>query len=108
MVRRLPFGLFSKARSDARAGRTETVDSYENKPLSRARAGSRVTIDSFQCGRAVACRLISMGLARGDSIEVVTNDSPGAVTVGKNGSRLVIGRGLAGKIIVSGLKKRKV
>jgi len=45
-------------------------------------------------------RLVSMGLLEGTPIEVVKNRRHGPVIVSVKGSRLVLGRGMANKILV--------
>ena len=69
-------------------------------PLSLVRAGSRVRLVSVQAGRGLAKRLADMGFVPGDEIQVVSNGVPGPLVVLVKGSRLVLGRGMAEKILV--------
>lgn len=69
--------------------------------LENARKGERVVIKSFSGGAASRLRLLSMGLRIGDEIEVITNVSHGQLVVAVDYKRLVLGRGLAGKIQVA-------
>jgi Fur family ferric uptake transcriptional regulator len=45
-------------------------------------------------------RLATMGLRSGDEVEVITNRGEGQVVVAVNATRLALGRGIAGKILV--------
>ncbi|MDP2898756.1 MAG: FeoA family protein [bacterium] len=69
-------------------------------PLSLARAGSRVRLVCVRAGRGLARRLADMGFVPGDEIQVVSNGVPGPLVVLVKGSRLVLGRGMAEKILV--------
>ena len=42
-----------------------------------------------------------MGLRIGDLLEIITNFNDGQVVVASEGKRYALGRGLAGKIVVS-------
>jgi Fur family ferric uptake transcriptional regulator len=70
-------------------------------PLLKAKAGERLLIKEFNGGTTSRMRLITMGLRMGDEIEVVANQGHGQVVVAAEGRRYVLGRGLAGKILVS-------
>ena len=48
----------------------------------------------------MAKRLADMGFVPGDEIQVVSNGVPGPLVVLVKGSRLVLGRGMAEKILV--------
>jgi Fur family ferric uptake transcriptional regulator len=45
-------------------------------------------------------RLMTMGLRVGDSVEVITNINEGQIALALENRRLVLGRGLAQKILV--------
>jgi Fur family ferric uptake transcriptional regulator len=68
--------------------------------LDMARQGERLTIIDFTGGSGARMRLMTMGLRVGDGIEVITNISEGQIAVALDNRRLVLGRGLAQKIIV--------
>jgi Fur family ferric uptake transcriptional regulator len=74
-------------------------------PLDAAKRGERVVIRDFVGGATARLRLLTMGLRIDDEIEVVTNLSPGQIVVAVDYKRLVIGHGLARKIVVSPVVK---
>jgi Fur family ferric uptake transcriptional regulator len=69
-------------------------------PLDMARPGERLTIIDFNGGAGARMRLMTMGLRVGDTIEVITNINEGQIALAMGNRRLVLGRGLAQKIIV--------
>ena len=75
-------------------------------PLSAAREGERLQIESFIGGSSARLRLLTMGLRQGDEIQVITNQNPGQVVVAADYKRYVLGRGLAGKIMVTSKNAR--
>ncbi len=77
------------------------LSSEEVKPLSLIKPGKNVRLVSITGGRFLQSRLVSMGLLQGTPIEVVKNRGDGPVIVSVKGSRLVLGRGMAQKILVS-------
>ncbi len=70
-------------------------------PLAMAKTGERVKIREWAGGRTGRARLASMGLRLGDHIEVVNNTGQGRIILGRDCTRLAIGRGIAYKILVS-------
>ncbi|MEA2064641.1 MAG: FeoA family protein [Gemmatimonadota bacterium] len=69
--------------------------------LSNIEAGKVVRMVSIEGGSNLRARLASMGLLPGVEIQVVKNLSAGPFIVQVKGSRLVLGRGMAQKIVVS-------
>ena len=69
-------------------------------PLTMAEAGKTVRLMAIQSGRQLQARLAVMGLTPGIEIEVIRNDSHGHCIVAVRGSRVMLGRGMAQKIIV--------
>ena len=69
-------------------------------PLSMAKIGERVVIKEITGGQAAQTKLTSMGLRRGDRLEVINNNGHGRLIVGHDCSRLAMGRGIAHKIMV--------
>ena len=69
--------------------------------LSKIESGKTVQMVSIEGGRNLKSRLASMGLISGVKIKVVRNSSNGPFIVVVKGSRLVLGRGMAQKIVVS-------
>ena len=64
-------------------------------------SGEMVKMLSVEAGINLKSRLASMGLIPGVEIEVVRNSSSGPFIVVVKGARLVLGRGMARKIMVS-------
>ena len=71
------------------------------KPLSLIKPGKKVRLVSITGGTFLQSRLMSMGLLQGTPVEVVKNRGDGPVIVSVKGSRLVLGRGMAQKILVT-------
>ena len=69
-------------------------------PLMAAKQGERLIIRQFVGGATSKMRLLSMGLRIGDKIDVITNLNKGQLVIALDYNRLVLGRGLAEKIIV--------
>ena len=70
-------------------------------PLDIARSGEKLTIKAFRGGSEAKLRLLSMGIRIGDRVEVITNLNQGQVVIALDFKRLVLGRGLAHKVLVS-------
>ena len=70
-------------------------------PLAMARPGERLVIKEMMAGKTARSKLTSLGLRSGDLIEIISNDGQGRLVVGHNSTRLAMGRGIAGKIMVS-------
>jgi len=73
----------------------------EKMPLTMTRPGQRVKLLSINAGRGLTSRLAAMGLVPGVELVVVNNGFAGPVVVSVKESRIMLGRGLAQKIIVS-------
>ncbi len=69
-------------------------------PLSMVESGRCVRLVSVQAGRGLSQRLAEMGFVPGVEIYVVNSGAPGPIVVVVKGSRLVVGRGMAHKIMV--------
>lgn len=69
-------------------------------PLHMAKQGERLVIEDFSGGSGARMRLMTMGLKIGDTIDVVTSIHNGQLVIAIAQHRLVIGHGLAQKIIV--------
>ncbi len=69
-------------------------------PLSLAEEGESGIIEEFMGGAGSQLRLATMGLRRGDEVEVITNRGEGQLVVAVNSTRLAMGRGIAKKILV--------
>ena len=69
--------------------------------LDAARPGERLKVVAFNGGNRFKLRLLTMGLRIGNEIEVITNIHSGQVVIAADFNRLVLGQGLASKIMVS-------
>jgi Fur family ferric uptake transcriptional regulator len=79
----------------------------ELMPLSHAQEGERGIIEEFMGGSGAQLRLATLGLRRGDHVEVITNNGHGQLVVAVNATRLAMGRGVAKKIMVQPNGRRK-
>ena len=64
------------------------------------RPGEAVTLVDVKAGRGLQRRLADMGLTPGTQIRVINSQMPGPVIIDIRGSRLVLGHGVAQKILV--------
>ena len=69
-------------------------------PLSEAPKGERLLITRLDGGPMARARLMAMGLRIGDEVDVITNSGQGQLVVGVDYKRIVLGRGLARKLLV--------
>ena len=70
------------------------------RPLSIVKEGETVKLVSIEAGRGLNSRLASMGLVHNIEITVVNNSHPGPFMISVKGSRMMLGRGMAQKIMV--------
>ncbi|MGB9713059.1 MAG: FeoA family protein [Dissulfurimicrobium sp.] len=68
--------------------------------LAMVENGKRVRLLGVKAGCELRSRLSVLGLIPGVEIEMIQNLANGPVVIGLNGSRLMLGRGMAQKIIV--------
>lgn len=66
--------------------------------------GTKVRLLKIDAGRGLKVRLAAMGLLAGAEFKVMNNGHPGPCVIDLKGSRMVLGRGMAGKIIVKSLE----
>ena len=69
-------------------------------PLAIARPGEEVTIVDIRAGRGLTRRLADMGLTPETTIRVISSHMPGPILIDLRGSRLVLGFGVAQKVMV--------
>ena len=81
---------------------TGNTDAAGGRPLSLAKAGESVRLIKVDGGNGLKQRMVSMGLLPGASFEVVKNKGNGPVVLSVKGARLIVGRGMSDKIMVSG------
>ena len=70
-------------------------------PLAIVQAGRRVRLIAVDAGHGLQSRLAALGLVPGVEIEVLRNSMHGPFLVEVRGSRIMLGRGMAQKIIVT-------
>jgi len=70
-------------------------------PLSTIKSGEKVKLVGVEAGRSLNSRLAAMGLLPNVEITVVNNGHPGPFVISVKGSRIMLGRGMADKILVS-------
>lgn len=75
-------------------------------PLVMAKQGEKGVIKAINGGTSGRIRLLTMGLRVGDEIEVITNMNRGQVVIASDYKRLVIGRGMAGKIMIGPIESK--
>jgi len=72
----------------------------QRRPLSKVRAGETVKLAGIEAGRSLHSRLASMGLVTNVEITVVSNNEPGPFVISVKNSKMMLGRGMAHKIMV--------
>ena len=77
------------------------MEQKEVKSLSKIRSGGKVRLVAIEAGRGLSNRLASMGLVYDVEITVVSNSHPGPFVINVKGARVMLGRGMANKIMVS-------
>ena len=75
-------------------------------PLSMASSGEVVTVLAVRAGWGLQRRLADMGLTPGVKVRVISGGRPGQVVLDVRGSRLALGHGVAGKIMVRAVESR--
>ena len=78
-----------------------TEPSEEQMPLAMVEPGRKVRVVSVDAGRRFRARLSAMGLLPGVELRVITNVAKGPFIVALRGTRVMIGRGMLEKIMVS-------
>jgi Fe2+ transport system protein FeoA len=76
------------------------MEDKQIKPLSTVRPGEIVRLDGIEAGRGLNSRLASMGLVPNVKITVVSNSHPGPFVISVKDSKMMLGRGMAHKIMV--------
>ncbi len=64
-------------------------------------SGKRVRIESIDAGQGLANRLAAMGLFKNEEVSVIRNDGTGQIIIGVKNSRVILGRGMSHKVLVS-------
>ena len=69
-------------------------------PLSTVPSGREVTLVSVEGGRGLRARLTDMGLSEGMRLRVIHSHRPGPCIILAGGTRLVLGHGMAQRVMV--------
>jgi len=77
------------------------TDGSQPRSLSDIKAGEIVRLFSVLGGEQFKERMVAMGLSPGISFEVVRNREGGPVVLSIRGARLILGRGMSHKIMVT-------
>jgi Fe2+ transport system protein FeoA len=72
----------------------------ELKPLSTVQDGQKVIFVQVDAGRGLKSRLASMGLLPNTEMTVISNKHPGPFMISVKKSKIMLGRGMADKIMV--------
>ena len=70
------------------------------RPLSKIAEGQTVKLIEVNAGRGLKMRLASMGILPQVTLTVVNNRHPGPFMVSVKGTKIMLGRGMAEKILV--------
>jgi len=70
-------------------------------PLSTVKSGRKVKLVGVEAGRGLNSRLTAMGLLPNVEITVINNSHPGPFVIDVKGTRMMLGRGMADKIMVN-------
>jgi Fe2+ transport system protein FeoA len=81
--------------------RTPARGAEDVQPLSSVQAGSTVVVVSVEAGGGLRGRLAALGMAPGMKIHVINNSPWGPFIVSVKGSRVILGRGMTDKLLVS-------
>lgn len=76
------------------------MEDEKRRPLSKVRAGETVKLAGIEAGRGLNSRLASMGLVPNVEITVINNSQPGPFVISVKNSKVMLGRGMAHKIMV--------
>jgi len=76
------------------------MEDKQTRPLSKVRAGETVKLVGIEAGRGLNSRLASMGLVPNVKITVINNSKPGPFVISVKNSKMMLGRGMAHKIMV--------
>ena len=72
----------------------------QHMPLAMVSPGETVTVVGVRAGWGLTRRLADMGLVPGTKLMVINSQMPGPIIIDLRGSRLVLGHGIAQKILV--------
>ena len=70
-------------------------------PLTAVSSGRSAVLSHIRAGKELLSQLCAMGLIPGTTVDMRRNDYKGPVIISVGGGRLMLGRGMAGKVAVS-------
>ncbi len=76
------------------------MENKQVRSLSAVRAGETVRLARVEAGRGLNSRLTSMGLVPNVEITVLSNGHPGPFMISVKNCKMMLGRGMAHKIMV--------
>jgi len=76
------------------------MEQKQPRPLSTVQAGETVKLVRINAGHGLNSRLASMGLLPNVEVTVVRNTHPGPFVISVRDSKMMLGRGMAHKIMV--------
>jgi Fe2+ transport system protein FeoA len=76
------------------------MEQKKARSLSKVQAVETVKLVGIEAGRGLNSRLASMGLVPNVKITVVNNSQPGPFVISVKNSKMMLGRGMAHKIMV--------
>ena len=76
------------------------MENEQLRLLSKVKAGETVRLARIDAGHGLKSRLAAMGLVRDVEITVVNNSHPGPFVISVKNSKMMLGRGMADKILV--------
>lgn len=68
--------------------------------LSDVPVGEVYVVEGINAGRGLRRRLLAMGIVPGEPVRVVRAERAGPVIISVKGSRVMLGRGMAAKILI--------
>lgn len=68
--------------------------------LSEVKSGDLVTVKNIDSGCEMYHRILELGILPGTKLKILQNTQNGPIIFEKNGSRMLLGRGMAQKIQV--------
>jgi len=77
------------------------MDDKKLRPLSVVKEGETVKLAAINAGQGLKSRLTTMGLLPDVEITVINNSHPGPFVISVKNSRMMLGRGMAHKIMVT-------
>ncbi len=77
------------------------MDDKQLRPLSVVKEGETVKLVTINAGQGLKSRLTTMGLLPDVEITVINNSHPGPFVISVKNSRMMLGRGMAHKIMVT-------